>query len=380
MEQDDAEVAQLLAGRLWLFWQLRGHLTEGIAWLERALALGDETSPSVRVNALFGLGQLLALAGQPERAMRLGEEALDLAQVAGYKLGIALALDLIGQTEAALGNPERAQQRQEETLEVYLNAGDKTKAAYSYGALALHAHLQGDHDRFEAFAEQELAYNREVGDPGGIANALVKLAEAARLRGDLLGATERAREALRLRAEQRDWTGISNALRLFGRVALAGGQPATGARWFGAEDGLRAAYGFAVEYEYRALHDRAIDEARAALGNEVFAATWAAGRAMPIEEAVAEALAFTPPQTAAFGITGTETGTRLTLQEHRVLCLIAEGKTDRQIAEHLFVAQSTARRHVANLYRKLGVHNRAEATGYALRYRLCGGGDPPHLF
>ena len=380
VEQGDAEVAQLLAGRLWLFWQLRGHLTEGITWLERALALGDATPPSVRVGALFGLGQLAALTGQPERAMRLGEEALDLAQVAGYKLGVALALDLIGQAEAAMGNLERAQQRQEETLEVYLNAGDKSKAAYSYGALALHAHLQGDHDRFEAFAEQELAYNREVGDPGGIANALVKLAEAARLRGDLLGATDRAREALRLRAEQRDWTGISNALRLFGHIALAGDQPAIAARWFGAEDTVRAAYGFAVEYEYRALHDRAIDDARAALGDEVFAATWAAGRAMPIEETVAEALAFVPSTTTASDrAPQTELKTTLTPQEHRVLCLLAEGKTDRQIAERLFIARSTARRHVANLYQKLAVHSRAEATAYALRHHLCDGGDPSHL-
>ena len=371
VEQGDAELAQRLAGRLWLLWQLRGHLTEGIAWLKRALALGEATPPSIRVSALFGLGQLLTLAGQPERAMPLGEEALDLARVAGYKTGVALALDLIGQVEAALGNPERAQQRQEEALEVYLNAGDKTKAAYSYGALALHAHLRGDRDQFEAFAEQELAYNREVGDPGGIANALVKLAEAERLRGDLVDATERAREALRLRDEQRDWTGISNALRLFGRIALTAGYPATAARWFGVEEALRTGYGFTVEYEYRALHDRAMDDAKALLGAEAFAANWAAGQALPIEDAVAEALAFALPRAATSGERGAEPASKLTQQEHRVLCLIAEGKTDRQIAEYLFVARSTARRHVANLYRKLGVHNRAEATAYALRHRLC---------
>lgn len=60
----------------------------------------------------------------------------------------------------------------------------------------------------------------------------------------------------------------------------------------------------------------------------------------------------------------------LTRREVEVLCLIANGKTDRSIAEELVIAESTVRRHISNIYAKIGASNRAEATRYALREGL----------
>jgi len=60
----------------------------------------------------------------------------------------------------------------------------------------------------------------------------------------------------------------------------------------------------------------------------------------------------------------------LTQREVEVLRLIAQGKSNSQISQELVVAEGTARRHVANIYEKIGVANRAEATRYALREGL----------
>ena len=57
----------------------------------------------------------------------------------------------------------------------------------------------------------------------------------------------------------------------------------------------------------------------------------------------------------------------LTQREVEVLCLIAAGKTDRDIAEELVIAESTVRRHVSNIYAKIGASNRVEAATYATR-------------
>ena len=57
----------------------------------------------------------------------------------------------------------------------------------------------------------------------------------------------------------------------------------------------------------------------------------------------------------------------LTEREVEVLRLIASGKTNLEIAEELVIAEGTARRHVANIYEKIGAGNRAEATRYAIR-------------
>jgi two-component system response regulator DevR len=60
----------------------------------------------------------------------------------------------------------------------------------------------------------------------------------------------------------------------------------------------------------------------------------------------------------------------LTEQELRVLALISEGKTNREIAEALYLGEGTVRNYVSNILGKLGVSNRAEAAAYAVEHNL----------
>jgi pimeloyl-ACP methyl ester carboxylesterase/DNA-binding CsgD family transcriptional regulator len=60
----------------------------------------------------------------------------------------------------------------------------------------------------------------------------------------------------------------------------------------------------------------------------------------------------------------------LTAREVEVLRLLAGGKTNGEIAEELFVSVRTVERHVANVYAKIGVRGRANATAYALTRNL----------
>jgi DNA-binding CsgD family transcriptional regulator len=65
-------------------------------------------------------------------------------------------------------------------------------------------------------------------------------------------------------------------------------------------------------------------------------------------------------------------GLGLTQREREVLALIAEGRTDRQIAEALFISPRTVAMHVSNILAKLGVPNRGGAAAIAHRLRLGG--------
>jgi DNA-binding NarL/FixJ family response regulator len=58
---------------------------------------------------------------------------------------------------------------------------------------------------------------------------------------------------------------------------------------------------------------------------------------------------------------------RLSEQERKVLDLIAEGYTNRQIGEHLFLAEKTVKNYVSNLLSKMGMQRRTEAAVYAAR-------------
>jgi len=57
----------------------------------------------------------------------------------------------------------------------------------------------------------------------------------------------------------------------------------------------------------------------------------------------------------------------LTDQERRILGLISEGLTNRQIGERLFLAEKTVKNYVSNMFAKLGMHRRTEAAAYAAR-------------
>ena len=57
----------------------------------------------------------------------------------------------------------------------------------------------------------------------------------------------------------------------------------------------------------------------------------------------------------------------LSAQEHRILELLAEGKTNRQIAADMFLAEKTVKNYVSNLLTKMGMSRRTEAAVYAAR-------------
>ncbi|MDQ6793996.1 MAG: response regulator transcription factor [Chloroflexota bacterium] len=59
-------------------------------------------------------------------------------------------------------------------------------------------------------------------------------------------------------------------------------------------------------------------------------------------------------------------------REREVLGLIAEGRTNREIGERLFISQKTVGVHVGNILAKLGVSGRVEAAAVAIRLELTG--------
>jgi DNA-binding NarL/FixJ family response regulator len=61
---------------------------------------------------------------------------------------------------------------------------------------------------------------------------------------------------------------------------------------------------------------------------------------------------------------------RLTVRELEILRLVAQGRTNRQIATELVIAENTVRNHIRNILDKLQMHSRIEAAMYAVRQRL----------
>jgi DNA-binding NarL/FixJ family response regulator len=175
-------------------------------------------------------------------------------------------------------------------------------------------------------------------------------------------------ESLALLYEQGDRPSIASRLRGLALIAAMMRQHLRAARLWGAADALREAIG-APEPRQNARAQEAIAATRRGLGDDAFAAAWASGRALPLAEAVAEALQTGPdagrqrtpnPQAALLERYA------LTAREVEVLRLIVAGRSNPGIAEALYISPRTAQTHVQNIYTKLGVNSRAEAVRLAV--------------
>jgi DNA-binding NarL/FixJ family response regulator len=96
---------------------------------------------------------------------------------------------------------------------------------------------------------------------------------------------------------------------------------------------------------------------------EAFAAAWAAGRALSLDQVISAAREVTgSPVDETESSAGASDGKIvLTRREREVLRLLARGMTDREIADALFISHRTVNAHVASILGKLGVSTRREA-------------------
>ena len=114
---------------------------------------------------------------------------------------------------------------------------------------------------------------------------------------------------------------------------------------------------------------------RAALGDRAFAAEWAAGEGMGLDDVVACAVGTSESatRTAPGGPTPeVPAAARLSPREREVAALIARGLSNREIAEHLVIAERTATNHVEHIFAKLGLRSRTQVAVWAMEQRLAG--------
>jgi hypothetical protein len=142
-----------------------------------------------------------------------------------------------------------------------------------------------------SFYEEALAMAREVGDQWSIASGLKDLAQTARDQGEYVSASLLLQQSLPHYREVGDKAGIAMWIEGFAGLAAIQEQAERAARLFGAGEALREAAGSPVAGRPDA---DLIALSRAALGEGVFAAAWAEGRAMTLEAAVADALEEAP--------------------------------------------------------------------------------------
>lgn len=191
-----------------------------------------------------------------------------------------------------------------------------------------------------------------------------------RATGDLLRAVTMADQAVRAANQPHQPLALLAACRLRGELAVVQGRSAAAEREL--SGALALANACAAPFE-RALTLVALAELHAAAGQPTEAAgRLAEARAIcePLEarptlariDALAARLAGMPAEAAVFA--------GLTERERQILRLLAEGPSDREIAERLSISPKTVGVHVSHILAKLDVPSRAAAVAYAVRHGL----------
>ncbi|MFN8514526.1 MAG: LuxR C-terminal-related transcriptional regulator [Chloroflexia bacterium] len=202
-------------------------------------------------------------------------------------------------------------------------------------------------------------------------------ASHARASGDLATARRHAEAALAHANEPRQPLALLATCRLLGELATASGRHSDAQSHLDAA--MELANACAALYE-RALCQLALAELRAAEGKldeagGILAESRALLEPLGARPALVRADALTArlaaPTTTSPAAVGSGLPFGLTARELDVLRLLAEGLTDPQIAERLFLSRNTINTHLRAIYGKLGVNTRAAATRLATEHRLA---------
>jgi predicted ATPase/DNA-binding CsgD family transcriptional regulator len=400
-----------------------GYFEQGETLCQQSLELSRQIGDTAGMrHAGFHLGVVASAKGDFAAARSRFEESLVLSREAGDTFLLAWALVFLAGEALDQGEYARVRSTAEEGLALFREAGIKTGMASSLKTLAWGMFFQGDLPRARALAEESLTLERELGSKAGEASVLALLGEVSLQQDDSATARLLLEQSYALVPKERDEEQqLAMTLSLLGKVracqgehmaartlyekslesllqvqgpntnlppdipsALEGlaavvavqGELVWAARLWGSAEALRETRGILLPPVYRAAYERAVVAARSQLGEKTFVAAWSQGRSMTPEQVLAAQGSATIPslstvQAAAPSVKPPITyPDGLTAREVEVLCLVAQGLPDSQVAEKLVISPRTVNTHLTSIYSKIHVSSRAGATRYAMEHHL----------
>jgi predicted ATPase/DNA-binding CsgD family transcriptional regulator len=293
----------------------------------------------------------LALAGGADQAVAAGRRALDAAQKSGAVMAVPGTEMALAIAELMAGDLDSAEDRARRLLEM----PQVHTVALMRETLAQIALTRGDTKEAERHADELIALAEQGGSLRHRAVADILKGTGAVLDGDLEHGRDLVQRALAIYADLGLERGAADALEALALIAA------------GTHDGARSARLAAVAHETRKRVGCAVlagSAARVAAvqaqcvsreGRAAWEAAWTEGAKMPLGDAIAYARRSRGPRDRP----GSGWAS-LTPTEAAAARLAATGITNPQIAAQLFIARSTVKMHLSNVYLKLGVANRTE--------------------
>jgi DNA-binding CsgD family transcriptional regulator len=368
----------------------------------RAQSLGLESLTAFRsINDRWGIGHVLThlgmvawVQGNHETGTALYEEALGHLRDIEDRSGVFEVLLELGKGACDSGHLARATTLFEECLAMSATMSDGAGRGAVLTELGVVARLQGDHAHATDLLLEAIVLAQESGDRRQIAYLAAHLGDVDVAIGNIGSAAARYAEALALFLPMGNQVGVAQCLEEIARCAILRERLTPAIRLLGSCAALFSAIGATPPPDRDPLSDAA--SLKPQLSPAAFAQAWDAGRALSPVEAAAEAAALAadlakedlderPPDASTEAVTplvatsqpasvdgmSTVAAMGLTQREIEVLRLLAEGLSDRAIAETLSISERTAGNHVQHAMQKIGVESRTAAAVFAVRHNLA---------
>lgn len=413
----DGENAQLLSSTLDWFWYMRGYWSEGCYWLEQALSLPCTMQRVGHAKALGAFGHHARFQGDYQRAEQCLHESIRLFRQLEHSQGLLFSLTYLADIMMDQGRYTESLTFLTEGLTLARKMNESWFLSFTLVLSATLSLFRGDYNQAYHYLTEGLLLTRKVGNVQGVGWALMIYGLIMTAQGNPYSGQRYLEEALAIFKVLKERRGLAQTylalaraaflqqqyekaaqlytkvghdvvtqktqgvykwveavcLRGLGEIAAVLQQWQKAALLWGAAENLGVPVFAFEDTTYHTL----LIKAQSVLGQETYLAICKEGHLLRNEQAFAygeqvireqvlfpHVLSYThiPPQT-------------FTLQEQKILLCMAQGLTNKLIAQELSIAIRTVEHHVHSIYEKLGISSstreiskRAVATRYVIEY------------
>jgi non-specific serine/threonine protein kinase len=330
--------------------------------------LGDQRQIA---SVLHDLAYLAMTQGDHTGARAYYDEELALSRAIGHRHGIFWALHGMAWVAKVQGDLRRAAALYDTCLALAHELHHADGIAWAMSSLGTIAQYQGKYERAIAYYRESERVWRRLGRKAVLAGLLQDQGRVALRQGATSHAAAHFTESLVMAQELQRIRTIVLSLIGLAAVASAIREYVQAVRLLGTVATLLSASNHVLEPMVQSDYDCSMAAARVRLDDVIFERAWAAGQALPLEQAIAEALALGAAAESAIDLSTQSPYTAgLTTREVEVLCCVAQGLTNAQVAAQLVISLRTVNTHLSGIYRKLGTSSRAVATRFAVEHGL----------
>jgi predicted ATPase/class 3 adenylate cyclase len=243
----DARTALRIAGSMWRFWQIRGHLTEGRARIERALELADGAQDRARARALTGLGGIMYWQGQWAEMLGPCQEALEIYRQVGSEEEISEALYNLSFALGYAGDLEEAKSLLRESLDLSERIGRSIGVGRAHWGLANMAAYDEDWGAAVDSLNRSVDVFGSIDAPFDLGWAWFMLAHSHLKMDQLERVREPERNALEIFARVGDISALALIIEMVATLLAVEGDRGASAYFAGAVSRIKAETGVAIQ-------------------------------------------------------------------------------------------------------------------------------------